>query len=137
MTEKNTSPPVAKKVADLPKKDAPESRFKIKKQDRVYYEEPVSVVALEQGFYRGSRRRKGDKFVLEAGDVLGSWMALDDDNLRARQMERERPKGQLPHVTTGKRPPKTIGQALQQIAEEDAAIEAARTAPPNRVKREQ
>jgi hypothetical protein len=37
---------------------------------------PTKVVALSDGFFRGSRRRKGVKFVVPAGTKLGGWMEI-------------------------------------------------------------
>lgn len=80
---------------------------RIQKGDRQKASEPMQMVALDAGFYRGRRIRPGAKFVLLRGDTIGSWMVPVGSPLVEEHAARAKA---VPH--TGGRKPKTIAEAL-------------------------
>lgn len=47
----------------------------------------IEVVALRAGFYKGSRRVQGDKFVVSSLDKVGTWMKCVDEKLEVEHQK--------------------------------------------------
>jgi hypothetical protein len=47
----------------------------------------IEVVATRKGFFRQSRRREGDVFVVPSFELLGDWMKCTDPNLEKQRLQ--------------------------------------------------